>query len=355
MAHRIVDGDEYPDRLYDAPSSTVATKARYRELRYLDDLGPILKGFEDRRGDIYATGLERGSSSIGYVAISTLFMREHNRIARELAKRHPNWHDQRIFQTARMINIIVLLKLLIEDYINHILGTELFLLEPAFADRRSWHRPNWIALEFNLLYRWHSLVPETLTIQGRTYSHREFRHNNPLFEKLGLAAVLTETSMARAGRICLGNTADFLMNAEYQSLRMARLFRLAPYNDYCRHFGIPPVSSFEELTGDDRLARQLHKIYTGDVGKLELTVGLFAEKAEDNVLFGRLMARMVAYDALTQIYSNPLLSRAIYNENTLTPFGIETVEQTTSLQVLADRNMNGRSCVASLAKVSPKL
>ncbi len=59
---------------------------------------------EARRGKLFATGLERGNSSIGYVALSTLFLREHNRLCAELDHRNPHWEgdDERLFQTARL-------------------------------------------------------------------------------------------------------------------------------------------------------------------------------------------------------------------------------------------------------------
>ena len=57
--------------------------------------------------------------------------------------------------------IVLLLKLVVEEYIRHI-GPFDFAIEavPFIADEERWNRPNWIAIEFNLLYRWHSLVPD---------------------------------------------------------------------------------------------------------------------------------------------------------------------------------------------------
>ena len=76
------------------------------------------------------------------------------------------WGDERLFQTARMINIVILMKLVVEDYINHILGHQLFRLDHEFAEEQHWYRANWIALEFDLLYRWHGLCPDKILVGG---------------------------------------------------------------------------------------------------------------------------------------------------------------------------------------------
>jgi prostaglandin-endoperoxide synthase 2 len=164
----------------------------------------------DRRRKAYATGLERGNSTIGYAAISTLFMREHNRICEELAKRNQGWDDERLFQTARMINIVLLMKVVVEDYINHIAGKHIFKLDPTFAEDQNWYRTNWIAIEFNLLYRWHALVPDEIKVGDQIVSAMDFRNNNALLEKVGVGGVLTHASSQRAGRIGLFNAPSFL-------------------------------------------------------------------------------------------------------------------------------------------------
>jgi prostaglandin-endoperoxide synthase 2 len=123
---------------------------------------------ELRLDKMYATGLERGNSSVGYVALSLVFLREHNRICDELFRQNPSWQDEQLFQTARMINICLLLKLTVEDYINHIAGQRIFRLDPSFAEQQNWYRTNWIALEFDLLYRWHGLVPDSLIVNKAT-------------------------------------------------------------------------------------------------------------------------------------------------------------------------------------------
>ena len=176
LTSQLIDGEEYLDYLGEVGTDGEwKVKEVYEKLPYAPTcilekvFGDWLKD-DERKHKLYATGLERGNSSVGYVAISTLFMREHNRICDELSARNPDWKDddERLFQTARMINIVILMKLVVQDYINHIGGTDRFVFYFRFTEKENWYRTPWIALEFDLLYRWHGLVVDDFTANGHT-------------------------------------------------------------------------------------------------------------------------------------------------------------------------------------------
>jgi prostaglandin-endoperoxide synthase 2 len=118
-------------------------------------------GFKDiprpDRDRMFAMGTD--VHSIGFTAFNVLFLREHNRIAAELQSKHGKWDDDRLFATTRNILTVVLMKVVVEDYINHIAAShfQFRFPPPATFAKASWFRPNWMAIEFNLLYRWHSL------------------------------------------------------------------------------------------------------------------------------------------------------------------------------------------------------
>lgn len=343
-----IKGEEYLDYLMTKDSGGKwHVKDPYQELPYVKSgkLEQILTTIpEARRHKLYATGLERGNSSVGYVALSTIFMREHNRLCDALAADHPGWDDERLFQTARMINIAQLLKIVVEDYINHIAGHRLFHLDNSFPEKEAWYRSNHLALEFDLLYRWHSLVPDTITLGGKDYGQQDFRNNNILLEQLGMASVLNDAAGQAAGRIGLGNTPGFLMAAEYQALKMGRDFRLRSFNEYRVQFGLQKLHDFKELTSDAAVQEELRRLYQ-DIDRVELIVGLFAEEPRYGVLFGELMGVMVGSDAFTQALTNPLLSTHIFNAKTFTTYGLEQINATVTLQDLVQRNVVDGSAI----------
>jgi prostaglandin-endoperoxide synthase 2 len=345
-----INGEEFPEYLYEqtGEGTPLKIKEHFQDLSYVADLDFIFAQTDvERRRKAYATGLERGNSTIGYAAINTLFLREHNRIAGQLEANNPGWDDERLFQTARMINIVLLMKVVVEDYINHIAGVPIFDLSVGFAEKQRWYRQNWIAIEFDMLYRWHSLVPDEIRVGDKSLKPKDFLVNNGLLEEKGLGAVLKSASAQRAGRIGLRNTPSFLAPAELATLKMNRNSRLQPYNAYRVQFCFEPLGSFEELTSDPDVLASLKASYDS-IDQVDFIVGIFAEDRKGGALFGDLLGTMVAYDAFTQIFTNPLLSTHVFNTDTFTQYGMDLIENTRSVQDIAKRNVKGGDVRASL-------
>jgi prostaglandin-endoperoxide synthase 2 len=297
-----------------------------------------------RWNNLYATGLDRGNSTIFYTALSTMCVREHNRIARALAAIHSDWDDDRLFETARLINVHNVLAIVIEDYINHIAGGGTFKLDPGFAEREPWYRTNRISIEFNLLYRWHSLVPDEVMFGGAPLRQLDYRFNNIVLEQSSPEALINAASAAPAGRVGLRNTPQFLKQAELASLRLAREFRLQPFNAYCERFGQRRYESIDDLAGDDKeAANDLKQLYGDDVDKVEFLVGLYAERrsrgSPDSVL-PPLLRTMVAVDAFTHIFTNPVLSGQV-REAAFTPEIEPLIKDTGGIAGLMARSSRG--------------
>ena len=362
---QLIDGQEYPPFLLERTASGAhAVKPEFKGLHdeaFLLDV--LLAGVPERQKDLFfAVGLEHGNSTIGSTALDVLMVREHNRIAGLLAQEYevgreqPVWDrgmtpeklDERLFQTTRMIMIVLLLKLVVEDYIRHIAPHDPPLrVRPGAAHGKKWNRSSWIAVEFNLLYRWHMLAPDTVTTDDGVVDAKDFlRDNNALVVEKGIEWVMAQCSRSRAARIGLFNTPAYLTDretpdhpaVEERSIALMRFARLESYNAYRRRFGLAPKRDFADLTADPRVRRRLEELY-GDIDDLEWYVGIWAEDRPPDQMMGDLLTYMVGYDAFTQALTNPLLAPQVFTEATFTRAGLRIIRRTTTLQQILARNV----------------
>ena len=95
---------------------------------------------------------------------------------------------------------------------------------------------------------------------------------------------------------------------------MSRTFRLQPFISYCERFSTKPPESIAELVGgDERATADLTRLY-GSIERVELPVGLLAQARETNdpdAVLPPLIRTMVAVDAFTHIFTNPLLATQV--------------------------------------------
>ena len=323
-----------------APLQKPNSFKRNRE-RLITELGP--KPASERAAELakttFAFGGERANITPVTAALNTLFLREHNRLADMLETAHPNWGDERICQTARNINIVLLIKIVVEEYINHISPYHFQLLaDPSVSWRAFWNRPNWIPLEFNLLYRWHSMTPDKFFIGLQHVAVKDSLQNNSYLTTRGLAETLVSASNQRSWRLGLFNTADGLLRVELAGIKQSRENRIGSYNDYREAFKYPRVTRFEQITDDQDRISALQNLY-GNVDNIEFLVGLFAEDIPPRAAVPPLMGRMVAFDAFSHAFTNPLLSEQVFNEKTFSKEGIETIQNTHTLKDILNRNL----------------
>ena len=74
------------------------------------------------------------------------------------------------------------------------------------------------------------------------------------------------------------------------------------------------------------------------VDDIDYYVGIFAEDRQENTPLPALIQRMVAVDAFSQALTNPLLSRHVFNVETFTNYGWDTIHKTASLGQILERN-----------------
>ncbi|MEB2331506.1 peroxidase family protein [Nitrosomonas europaea] len=369
LKYQVIDGEIFPPYLFNVEETTadnwVFADREFENLHPRAVLEFVFDNVpEERLKRMFATGLEHGNSSIGYTLMNTIMLREHNRICDVLKEAHPAWDDERLFQTARNIMIVLLIKVVLQDYVSHFTQFG-FTLDPTLgmAERQRWYRTNWISLEFNLLYRWHSMVPEYYFVGDQRYTLDEFRNNTALVtHQYGIGTMISAASQQKAGRVGLYNTPQFFFDplpvgadnrsVMERSVEMGRQAKLRSFNDYRQAFSMPRLRSFEELTADPALQRELKELYNDRIDDLEWQVGIFAEDHDEGFSLGRLMVRMVGYDAFTHALTNPLVSGYVHNEKTFSSIGQSIIEETSLLADIVKRNVRDSDTVIASFRTS---
>ncbi len=332
-----IGGEEFPEFLCDASG---AIKSQFACL-------PPPVGFDnarmtpERKAGLFAMGSDAGNSQIGYAMLNVLFLREHNRIAGELGRHNASWDDERLFQTARNIVVVALIKLVIEEYINHIAPYHFqFRMQPGGFQKQPWMRPNWIAVEFNLLYRWHSLMPSTLNVHGESLPLQATINDPRLLTRHGIGPLFDEASRQPAGKVGLFNTTGFFHDiTTLPSVVQSRAVNLAPYNAYRASCKMKPLTSLDQLSSAARVREELTRLYR-HVDNVEFYVGIFAEDTRPNSVLPGLLGSMVGIHAFSQLMTNPLLAPGIWNHpDTFGPQGHRMIAETGSLAEVVRRNL----------------
>jgi prostaglandin-endoperoxide synthase 2 len=362
LKSQFISGEEFPPRLYDEnfrpkdefknnqilKPGTIDAFKRAKAVGIASIYDPNVQ--VDLSGpldpDLFAVGTERVNFQTGYLVFNTLFLREHNRICDVLQKAFGRWDDERLFQTARNILLVVLLRIVIEEYINHISPLHFkYRFAGGAFEKQVWYRQNWMSVEFDLLYRWHSMVPDAYYYGtdgsaggSRMVPTTETFFNNKLFIDRGVAGVLDDASRQKAGEICLFNTTSSLLPIEEFGVLAGRFYKLPPYNAYRDLSQAPLVKSFEEISPEPEVQARLRDLYK-TVDRVEYYPGLFAEPVTKHAALPTMIGRLVAADAFSMAMTNPLLAARIWeNEDTFTKVGMGIVQETRSLHDIVKRN-----------------
>jgi prostaglandin-endoperoxide synthase 2 len=344
LKYDVIHDREFPPR-YFGQNGRVKPEFALLDLTYpgSDRKGPPGQLPGALRQNLFALALPRGNIHYGLVMMSTVFLREHNRLARELREQHRSWSADKIFQTARDTLTVMLLKIVVRDYINHISPLRFELCwELGIGARERWFRENWMSVEFDLLYRWHALVPERIEIHSADRAMADLQWDNRHVTEHSLARLFDEASRQPCAELGLLNTPEFLWPVERKAITIGRSVELAGYNAYREACGFPRVWSFHDISERESVVDALQRRYDR-VEDVDLFVGLFAEDVVHNGALPTLMGTMVGCDAFTQALTNPLLSDTVFGEQTFSEYGLAEIKKTDKLEDLVLRNVTGEA------------
>lgn len=321
-----------------------------------------------------------GNFWIGLALLHALFMLEHNAICERLHAEYPELDDQALYEKARLVNAALMAKIHTIDWtpaiIAHpttvralranwfgVLGerfdklfgrrTSLELLHGIPGTKRDlFGVPYSLTEEFVGVYRMHPLIPDEYTfyaladdhvLQQRTFEEVNALHVRECLEQVPLADALYSFGVANPGAISLHNYPRSLQHfnrpdGELLDLATIDIVRtrergVPRYNEFRRLFHLKARETFEEMTGGDAvLAAELERVY-GDVERVDLMIGLYAEPKPPGFGFSDTAFRVFILMASRRLESDRFFTDD-YRPEVYTQAGIDWVESNSMRTVL---------------------
>lgn len=321
-----------------------------------------------------------GNFWLGLGLLHSLFMKEHNAICDLLRKHHAGWSDQKLYDTARLINAALMAKIHTVEWTPGIIAhpTTVRAMKVTWWGlagenaRRRFGRigsgelisgipgsktqhfgvPYSLTEEFGAVYRMHPLIPDDWEFRSladdkvlaeKTFPDLNILHVRDDLNSFGHANALYSFGTAHPGAITLHNYPRFLQHLERAdgttldlgALDVLRIRErgVSRYNQFRRNFHLKPARSFEDLTPNQAWQEELRRVYDNDIENVDLMIGLYAEEPPQGFGFSDTAFRVFALMAPRRLSSDRFLT-VDYRPEIYTAEGLTWIDDNTFKSVL---------------------
>lgn len=263
---------------------------------------------DPNRAQYFVAGDERVNEQVGLTAIHTLFVREHNRLADEIAAANPGWTDEQIYQQARRLVGAEIQSITYREFLPALLGASapgiISAYDPAVNAA--------VATEFSTaLFRvGHTMLsPELLRIQndGSAAPGGAIALRDAFFQPYNIAdgnelgfllKGLASQQQQEIDIHVVDDVRNFLFGEPLPgfgfdlpalNLQRGRDHGLPDYNTVRQAYGLPPVATFADITSDPDLQLALENVYSSNVNQIDPWIGALAEDHAPGAAVGSLV------------------------------------------------------------------
>jgi hypothetical protein len=306
---------------------------------------------------------------------------------------YPTWEDEQLFQRARLVVAALIAKIHTVEWtpavISHpttatgmranwfglagervrrrlgrISSSEILSGIPG-SPTRDYGVPYSLTEEFTAVYRMHPLMPDLWSMRSLTddsllgdYTLGELSGPDSLrvLESVHLSDMLYSFGTMHPGLVTLHNFPRFLqefvrpdgrtMDLAATDILRHRELGVPRYCEFRRllHLSAPRV--FAELTDDDATARTISDLYEGDIEKVDLMVGMFAERLPSGFAFSDTAFRIFILMASRRLNSDRFMAHD-YNPAVYTRPGLNWIAGNSMKSVLLRHHPDLRATIGS--------
>jgi hypothetical protein len=317
---------------------------------------------------------------LGLGLLATVFTHEHNAICDRLKADQPTSDDEQLFQRARLINAALLAKIHTVEWTPAVISHPTAVAglranwwglagerASRLFGRISRHEeisgipgsrvdhygiPYSLTEEFAAVYRMHPLlrddwslraVADDTTLRECTFRDISGPAGADVLRDLDTDDLLYSFGTQPPGLVSLHNYPRFLQEYERPDGRIVDLaatdivrtreMGVPRYNEFRRLLHLNAFPHIEAMTDNPAWATEISDVYGGDVEKVDLSVGLFAERRPKGFAFSDTAFRIFVLMASRRLNSDRFLTD-YYTPAVYTQAGLDWIADSTMADVL---------------------
>jgi hypothetical protein len=317
---------------------------------------------------------------IGLEMMQTLFVREHNAICDRLQAEYSTWSDDEIFDRARLVNAALLAKIHTVEWTPAVIshpttqlalranwwGLEMERLSNAFgrisnsevisgipgSETNHYGIPYSLTEEFVAVYKMHPLIRDDFSF--RSAMNGQLIQENKLYEvtgpkahalaqKISMPDLFYSFGTLNPGAIVLHNYPRFLQDFErpdgiHMDLAATDIMRsrelgVPRYNEFRKLLHLAPAKTFDEITDHPEWAEEMRRVYNNEIDRVDLMIGLFAERRPQGFAFSDTAFRIFILMASRRLNSDRFFTTD-FTPQVYTPVGMDWIKNNNMITVL---------------------
>ncbi|HEX3759033.1 MAG TPA: peroxidase family protein [Kofleriaceae bacterium] len=315
------------------------------------DLAPFNDGTQGNAGSperpdlstsLFVAGDIRINEQPTLACMHILFIREHNWQADRIARKHPDWTDEQVFQAARRIVVAELQHVAIDEFVPALFGNAAGIGKYTGYDPSV--NPGISAVFSTAAYRvGHTLLSpqiQRLDAKGKSLPEGPLRLRDsffaaapPLITSHGIEPFLRGVAAQKSQELdnkVIDEVRNFLfglpgaggLDLVSLNVQRGRDMGLPDFNTVRQDFGLPRIHSFAQVTRNQALATRLQQLY-GSVDAIDPFAGLFAEDHRPGYNIGATLLAVFT-DQFTRLRAGD----RFWYERTLSGDDLDTVRRT---------------------------